>query len=358
MYDRKHKKLEQALVQRKTRNLASKYYRRSKTTLVKALLRECKKSVCAKSSRRTSAMVHERIERAIDAAYAIHTTISPTTSSTQIIDTASQFVLDLHDAPIDPLPQDSLITGYVIDRLREMMNQIVHKSVQEARTLLELVAVRKFESLNKDDQSIRSSLSNQGSIARLASFQARSEHPNQSRVSMGPASIVEQYETESFSLKKCKHRPPTPVTSVTSLVEHTFHQSKEERVSISALEVSTEAALDVLRRIHSDSYPLIHVMYSQRRYLEGNLLKYRMILQPYVDQRVLAAIDLDRLTTVSSVEVADSGPEERETILQHTASALLMFPDSSHQYAVALFDTVNFLSRQAIKMVQQILNAP
>ncbi|XP_050080330.1 uncharacterized protein LOC126567985 [Anopheles maculipalpis] len=358
MYDRKHKKLEQDLVRRKTRYLASKYYRRSKALLVKALLRECKKSVCAKSFGKTSAMVNEKIERAIDAAYAIHTTISPTTSSTQIIDTASQFILDLHDGPIEPLPQDSLITGYVIERLREMMHQIIQKSVQEALTLIEQVAARKSKSLNRDDQSIRSSLSNQGSIARLASFQVRVEHPKLSRVSMGPASIVEQYETESFTLKKCKYRPPTPVTSVTSLVEHTFHQSKEERISISALEVSTEAALDVLRRIHSESNPLIHVMYSQRRYLEANLLKYRMILQPYVVQRVLAAIDLDRLTTVSCVEVADSGATKREAILRLTASALLKFPDSSHQYAVALFDTVNFLSRQAIGQVQQILSAP
>uniref|UniRef100_A0A182YAX0 Uncharacterized protein n=1 Tax=Anopheles stephensi TaxID=30069 RepID=A0A182YAX0_ANOST len=357
MYDRKHKKLEQELVRRKTRNLASKYYRRSKATLVKALLRECKKSVCAKPGK-TASMVHERMERAIDAAYAIHTTISPTTSSTQIIDTASQFILDLRDAPIDPLPQDTLITGYVVERLRDMMDQIVRKSVQEARTLIEQVAVKKFESLNRDDNSVRSSLSNQGSVARVASYQTRSEHPNQSRVSMGPAAIVEQYETERFSLKKCKYRPPTPVTSVTSLVEHTFHQSNEERISISALEVNTEAALDVLRRIHSDSYPLIHVMYSQRRYLEGNLLKYRMILQPYVDQRVLTAIDLDRMTMVSCVEVADSGPAEREEILRLTANALLKFPDSNHEYAVALFDSVNFLSRQAIRKVQQMLNAP
>uniref|UniRef100_A0A4Y0BDZ1 Uncharacterized protein n=1 Tax=Anopheles funestus TaxID=62324 RepID=A0A4Y0BDZ1_ANOFN len=358
MYERKHKQMEEELVRRKTRNLARRHYRRSKAMLVKALLKECKKKLLAKSSGRTASMMHERIERAIDAAYAIHTTISPTTSSTQIIDTASQFVFDLHDAPIEPLPQDSLIRGYVVNRLREMMQQIVEKAFREAFALIEQVTVRKFESLNMEAHPpLRSSLSNQESITKFAAFQARSER-NQSRVSLGPASIVEQYETDSLSLKKCKNRPPTPVTSVTSLVEHTLHQSKEERTSISALEVSTETALDVLRRIQSDSYPLIHVMHSQRRYLEGNLLKYRMILQPYVDQRVLAAIDLDRLAINSDVEVTDSESTEKEAILQLTANALLQFPDSNHQYAIALFDSVNFLSKQAIRKIEQILNAP
>ncbi|XP_053659789.1 uncharacterized protein LOC128708833 [Anopheles marshallii] len=357
MYERKHKQLEEELVRRKTRNLARKYNRRSKAMLVKALLKECKKKLLTKSSARTASMEHERMERAIDAAYAIHTTISPTTSSAQIIDTASQFIMDLHDAPIEPLPQDSLIRGYVVDRLRDMTHQIVQKAVQQACVLIEQVAVRKFESLNMEERPVRSSLSNQGSISRQASFQARSER-NQSRVSMGPASIVEQYETENLSLKKCKNRPPTPVTSVTSLVEHTLHQSKEERISISALEVSTETTLDILRRIQSESYPLIHVMHSQRRYLETHLLKYRMILQPYVDQRVLAGIDLDRSAIKRTVEVADSEPTDKEAILQLTANALLQFPDSNHQYAIALFDSVNFLSQQAIRKIEQILNAP
>ncbi|XP_052888554.1 uncharacterized protein LOC128297042 [Anopheles moucheti] len=357
MYERKHKQMEEELVRRKTRNLALKYNRRSKAILVKVLLKECKKKLLAKSSARVTSMVHERMERAIDAAYVIHTTISPTTSSTQIIETASQFILDLRDAPIEPLPQDSLIRGYVVDRLRDMMHQIVQKAVQEACVLIEQVAVRKFESLNMEERPVRLSLSNQGSISKLASFQARSER-NQSRVSIGPASIIEKYETENYSLKKCKNRPPTPVTSVTSLVEHTLHQSKEERISTSALEVSTETALDILRRIQSDSYPLIHVMHSQRRYLETNLLKYRLILQPYVDQRVLAAIDLDRSAIKRGVEVVDSESTEKEAILQLTANALLQFPDSNHQYAIALFDSVNFLSLQAIRKIEQILNAP
>uniref|UniRef100_A0A182WDP8 Uncharacterized protein n=1 Tax=Anopheles minimus TaxID=112268 RepID=A0A182WDP8_9DIPT len=356
MYERKHRQMEEELVRRKTRNLARKYYRRSKATLVKALLKECKKNILAKSSSRTAPLVHERIERAIDAAYAIHTTISPTTSSTQIIDTASQFILDLHDVPIEPLPQDSLIRGYVVDRLRDQMNMIVQKSVNEARVLIEQVCVRTYESLNMEERPTKSSLSNQGSISKLASFQDRSQR-NQSKVSMGPVSVVEQYETESFSLKKCKHRPPTPVTSATSLVEHTLQQSKEERTSVSALEVSTETALDMLRRIQSDSYPLIHVMHSQRRYLESNLLKYRMILQPYVDQRVLAAIDFDRLVINSGVEIADNETTKREALLQLTANALLQFPDSNHQYATALFDSVDFLSQQAVRQIDQLLNA-
>uniref|UniRef100_A0A182LSV3 Uncharacterized protein n=1 Tax=Anopheles culicifacies TaxID=139723 RepID=A0A182LSV3_9DIPT len=326
MYERKHRQMEEELVRRKTRNLAQKYYRRSKATLVKALLKECKKNILAKSSARTAPLVQDRIERAIDAAYAIHTTISPTTSSTQIIDTASQFILDLHNTPIEPLPQDSLIRGYVVDRLRDQMHQIVQKSVEQARGLIEQVSVRTYESLNMAERPLRSSLSNQGSNSKIASFHARSER-NQSRVSMGPVSIVEQYETESFSLKKCKHRPPTPVTSVTSLVEHTMHQSKEERMSISVLEVSTETALEILRRIQSDSYPLIHVMHSQRRYLESNLLKYRMILQPYVDQRVLAAIDFERLVINRGVESADSDTAKQEALLLLTANALLQFPD-------------------------------
>uniref|UniRef100_A0A182JP12 Uncharacterized protein n=1 Tax=Anopheles christyi TaxID=43041 RepID=A0A182JP12_9DIPT len=360
MYERKHNKMEQELVRRKTRNLTSKYYRRSKAALVKALQRECKKSILAKgSSGRAANLAQERIDRAIDAAYAIHTAISPTTSSTQIIDTASQFVLDLRDIPVEPLPQDQLITGYVVDRLREIMNDIVDRSVQEARELIEQVAIRKTESLNQDELMVRSSLSSQGSIPKLPSFQVRSER-YQSRVSMGPVAIVEQYETESFSLKKCRNRPPTPVTSVTSLVERTLRQSHEERVSISALEVTNETALDVLQRIQSNDYPLIHVMHSQRRYLEGNILKYRMILQPCVDQRVLAAIDLERLAIVRDFEEGDSGTTAaaRETILQCTASALLRFPESNRQYAIALFDSVHLLSVQAIRKIQQILNAP
>uniref|UniRef100_A0A1S4H6S9 Uncharacterized protein n=2 Tax=Anopheles gambiae TaxID=7165 RepID=A0A1S4H6S9_ANOGA len=369
MYERKHKKLAEELVRRKAINLTSKYRRRNKAALVQALQRECKKSVLAKAgggSGRAAAMAQqERIERAIDAAYAIHTAISPTTSSTQIIDTASQFVLDLRDIPIDPLPQDQLITAYVVCKLREAMNEIVERSVQEARALIEQVAVKKIESLHQEEQTVRSSLSSQGSFPKLPSFLARPGDRNQSRVSMGPVAIVEQYETESFSLKKCRNRPPTPVTSVTSLVERTLRQSHEERASISALEVTTEAALDVLQRIQSDSYPLIHVMHSQRRYLEGNLLKYRMIVQPYVGQRVLAALDLERLAIVRDFadeedDEGDNGGTDaaRDSILQRTASALLRFPESNRQYAIALCDTVHLLSVQAIGKIQQILNAP
>uniref|UniRef100_A0A182P5E6 Uncharacterized protein n=1 Tax=Anopheles epiroticus TaxID=199890 RepID=A0A182P5E6_9DIPT len=203
-------------------------------------------------------------------------------------------------------------------------------------------------------------MEHQGSLLKLPSFQVRSEI-DPSRVSIGPVEIVEHYETESFSLKQCRNRPPTPVTSVTSLVECTMRQSHEERASVSALEVSTETALDILRRIRSDSYPLIHVMYSQRRYLEGNLLKYGMIVQPYVIQRVLAAIDLERLSIVSDFdggEDSSSPVDERESILLRTANALLRFPESNHQYAIALCDSVHFLSVQAIRKIQQILNAP
>uniref|UniRef100_A0A182U5E0 Uncharacterized protein n=1 Tax=Anopheles melas TaxID=34690 RepID=A0A182U5E0_9DIPT len=363
MYERKHNKLAEELVRRKARNLTSKYRRRSKAALVQALQRECKKSVLAKAGGASGRAQQERIERAIDAAYAIHTAISPTTSSTQIIDTASQFVLDLRDIPIDPLPQDQLISAYVVCKLREAMDEIVERCVQEARELIEQVAVKKIESLHQEEQTVRSSLSSQGSILKLPSFLTRPGDRNQSRVSMGPVAIVEQYETESFSLKKCRNRPPTPVTSVTSLVERTLRQSHEERASISALEVTTEAALDVLQRIQSDSYPLIHVMHSQRRYLEGNLLKYRMIVQPYVGQRVLAALDLERLAIVR--DIADEEDDEdgrtdaaRDSILQRTASALLRFPESNRQYAIALCDTVRLLSVQAIGRIQQILNAP
>uniref|UniRef100_A0A182N253 Uncharacterized protein n=1 Tax=Anopheles dirus TaxID=7168 RepID=A0A182N253_9DIPT len=220
--------------------------------------------------------------------------MSPTPSSTQIIDTASQFVLDLRDTPTDPLPQDKLCK--------------------------------------------------------------RSER-NQSKVSMGPVSIVAQFESESFTLKKCKFRPPTPVTSVTSLVECALRQSNEERTSISALEVTTAMALDVVQRIKDDSYPLFHIMHSQRRYLEGNLLKYRMILQPYVDQRVLAALDLNSLT-VNGCDNEMYYALKREEILDRTACGLLSFPVNSAQYANALFDSVRYLSGQAIRTIQHKLNEP
>ncbi|XP_053670735.1 uncharacterized protein LOC128721051 [Anopheles nili] len=351
MYERKHKKLDEELVRRKARNLTRKYDRRSRAALVKALSKECKKGIWTKAAGRSPSMVQEVIERAINAAYAIHTTISPTTSSTQIIDTASQIVFDLRDVPNEPLPQDSLTKGYVMNRLREIMEQIVQTLVQSTCELIEQVALRKTES-NNDDQTMRSSLSNQVSFVRMTGQTERC-----SRVSIGPVSIVAQYETDNYSLKKCKLRPPTPVTSVTSLVECTFGQPEEERSSTSKLEVSAESALNVIQRIHSDDYPLIHVMYSQRRFLEVNLLKYRKIVEPYVEQRVLAAIDLDHIT-IEGINDVSVGADERERILQRTASGLLSFPANDRLYADALFDSVNFLSAVVIKKIQHTLNVP
>uniref|UniRef100_A0A9I3GJG7 Fibrous sheath-interacting protein 2 n=1 Tax=Anopheles farauti TaxID=69004 RepID=A0A9I3GJG7_9DIPT len=358
MYKRQHLKLQEDLVKRKARNLAKKYERRNRTALTRALLKAYQKRIRVKHTSKINSIRSSMIEGVINAANTIHATMSPTTSSTQIIDMASQFVMDLRDIPEEPLPQDKIVKRYVKDRLSELMDQIVHTSVHEACKLIEQVAIRKSESISKEVEESTGSVacSNQKSMMKFTSLCTRSV-PKRSRVSMGPVSIVEHYESECFTLKKCKFRPPTPVTSVTSLVECALQQSEEERSSCSTLEVSTAMALDVMQRIQHDSYPLFHIMLSHRRYLEGNLLKYRMILQPYVDRRVLAALDLNTFSVTSS-DSNNHDSVQREDILQQTACGLLNFPVNSTQYAQALVDSVRFLSKQAIRKIQHKLNEP
>uniref|UniRef100_A0A182FW21 Uncharacterized protein n=1 Tax=Anopheles albimanus TaxID=7167 RepID=A0A182FW21_ANOAL len=180
------------------------------------------------------------------------------------------------------------------------------------------------------------------------------DHKRRSKVSIGPISIVAQYEVTNSTFKNCKERPPTPITSVTSLVACTMQETELERRITSTLEVSFEMARELEQRIRADDYPLIHVMYSQRRYLEGNLLKYRMIVQPYVDQRVLASIDVDQLAVNKRKWCGVS----RDRLLHRTAIGLLKFPESNQQYAKAMLDCINYLTVQAANEAQQILNDP
>ncbi|XP_058065538.1 uncharacterized protein LOC131215169 [Anopheles bellator] len=346
-----HTKLESDLVHRKTINLAKKYERRSRQTLVKAILRECKKSFHAKdpSALEDPALRRGSIEQTIKAALAIHTAISPTTSSIMIIDTASEFISDLRIKPSEPLPLDRLTVQYVVDRLAEIMEQILHRKVAQACDLIEKVATKKSDRLHSGDQTLRSS---------LCSYQSdRTETRNgplRSKVSLGPVSTVEEFETECVQMRQCKNRAPTPVTSVTSLVECAMGEPEMERANISRLVIPFETQQELERCIHGETYPLIHIMYSQRRYLEGNCLKYRLIVEPYVEQRVLAAINLEHLTITAHKSTRVS----KDKLLHRTAVGLLKFPENDVDYAKAILDGINYLSTVATRKVEEILNEP
>ncbi|XP_058127143.1 uncharacterized protein LOC131285742 [Anopheles ziemanni] len=345
MYRRQHTKLEEEMVRRKTGNLTRRYQRRSKKALMQALLHEYKKP----TSDSTASEAKQTIERAINAAYTIHATLSHTTSSMMIIDTARQFIADLQDNPIEPLPLDKQTVRYVVDRLHEQMELILQETVKQALKLIEQVVSRKLERID-GLYHFRSSLSYK-SCDEQETTCSRRLRKILSRVSLGPVSILEEYETDSFSFKKCKNRPPTPVTSVTSMVKCTMLQTEQERSSTTRLEMSPESAIS--QRIHSEDYPLIHIMYSQRRYLENNLLKYRMIVQLFIEQRILTCVpDLARFAVAKKVPPGF----DKDKLLHRTATAILKFPESAQDYASALLASVEHLSIVAMQEIYKILN--
>ncbi|XP_049539275.1 uncharacterized protein LOC125953636 [Anopheles darlingi] len=351
LLNEQHTKLDEELNHRKAENVCKRYDRRSRDALVKTILAQCRRNIRAKYPD-SGQLEPETVAQAVNAALTIHTAISPATSCTGIIDTANQFVLDLQTKPVDSLPLDSLTVGYVKDRICEMMDGILHRSVSQACEVISSVAQRKCNRLNAGENHLKSSICSYRNDAG-----ASRSMPNQkgrSKVSIGPISIVAQYEVANSAFKKCKDRPPTPITSVTSLVACTMQETELERRITSTLEISFEMARELEQRIHADDYPLIHVMYSQRRYLEGNLLRYRMIVQPYVDQRVLASIDVDQLT----IDRRKWCGVSKDRLLHQTAIGLLKFPDSIQQYAKAMLDCINYLAVQAASEAQQILDEP
>ncbi|KFB46464.1 hypothetical protein ZHAS_00014516 [Anopheles sinensis] len=347
MYRRQHMKLEEEMVRRKTGNLTRRYQRRSKKALMQALLHEYKKP----TSDSTTSVAKQAIERAINAAYTIHATLSHTIGSSMIIETASQFISDLQENPGEPLPLDKQTVGYVVDRLNEQMELVLQETVKQALKLIEQVVSRKLERIDGINH-FRSSLSNKSCNEQETTCSTRVRNAH-SRVSLGPVSILEEYETDSLSFKKCKNRPPTPVTSVASMVKCTMLQTEEERSSTARLEISPESAIHLDQRIHSEDYPLIHIMYSQRRCLESNLIKYRKIVHTFVEQRICGCVsDLARFA------VADKVPTEveKDKLLHRTATALLKFPESAQDYASALLASVEYLSVVAMQKICKILN--
>ncbi|XP_050098140.1 uncharacterized protein LOC126578994 [Anopheles aquasalis] len=351
LLNEQHTKLDEELNHRKAANVCKRYDRRNRDALVKTILSQCRSHIRAKYPD-SSQLEPKTVAQAVNAALTIHTVISPAASSSCIIDTANQFILDLQTKPSDALPLDSLTVGYVKDRISEMMQDILHRSIAQACEVISKVAQRKCDRLNAGENQPRSSVCSRRSEA--AASRNMPDRKRRSKVSIGPTSIVAQYEASNSTLKKCKDRPPTPITSVTSLVTCTMQETELDRRITSMLEISFEAACELEQRIRSDDYPLIHVMYSQRRYLEGNLLKYRMIIQPYVDQRVLASIEVDQLT----VDERKWCGVSKDRLLHQTAIGLLKFPDGNQQYAKAMLDCINYLTVQATNQAQQILNDP
>lgn len=336
---------ERQLTSRKTRNLANKYDKRSKPALMRAMLKAWQ-SIRIRQPDLSRQLSRASVENAVNIAYSIHTTISPTISSTQIIDTARQLISEFANMPSEqlPLPLDQQTIQYTSDALLKILEQIKEQVVRAGCYLIEQVATKMRNRIESDDQRQRqSSLCGPWNArwrrSSLGSRSGSSKH----RVSIGEAQIVDEIQTEQEHFKKSRHRPPTPVTSVTSLVGHMIDSDQTLSSSIEELEIPSVITACIEKRVTADDHPLIHLTVRQRRFLETNIIKFKAIIHRNVETRSLTAIDVMRLEIVRRKLRRPLRTTTKERIGRETARCILVFPKEDQKYAELLLDIINML---------------
>ncbi|XP_053689375.1 uncharacterized protein LOC128738347 [Sabethes cyaneus] len=345
---------EQQLTLRKTQNLSSKYNKRSKAALMRAMLRAWH-NIRVRQPHVSKQLSRASVEHAVNIAYHMHTTISPTISSTQIIDTARQLMNDFASMPSEQLPLDRQVMKYTSDALQGIMGQIREQVVRAGCQLIEQVAVKMRKRIQSAERRPTSLCGPWSSRWHRSSLNNNSSNSDRPRVSIGEVQIVDEFQTEQEEFKKSRNRPPTPVTSVTSLVEHIV-DSNEMICSSSDLEIPSTVTADIERRITTEDHPLIHLTTRQKRYLETNLMKFRTIIYQNVRTRVLASIDVMRLEIVRRKFQKPS--QSKETLAREAAHCVLVFPKEDHRYAQLLLDIINILDTEVCNELEDILNAP
>ncbi|XP_039442698.1 uncharacterized protein LOC120423089 [Culex pipiens pallens] len=335
---------ERQLTQRKARNLASRYNKRSKSAMINAMLKAWN-SIRVRQPHLSHGLSQASVRHAVDFAYNIHETISPTISSTQIIDTAKQYIHDLTTMPSEQLPLDRQTVRYTGKALLEIMDQIKAHTVDANCLFIGQIAVNMRERILAEQRQQRMSvLCGPWSVKwrRSSMHSPTGSH----RVSIGEVEIVDEYQTEQETFKRTRNRPPTPVTSATSLVEHFVGSSADDSIvdlteSSEELVIPSTIAARTERLISAEDHPLVHLTQRQKRFLETNLLKYRAIVQRNVETRTRAAIDVLRLEI--DRQRARRPKRGRECLAKETARCILMFPKQDEKYAELLLEAMNTL---------------
>ncbi|XP_055528125.1 uncharacterized protein LOC129720655 [Wyeomyia smithii] len=346
-------RFEQQLTLRKTQNLSSKYRKRSKEALMRAMLKAWH-NIRVRLPDMSKQLSRASVEHAVNIAYHMHTTISPTISSTQIIDTARQLINDFANMPSEQLPLDRQIMKYTSDALQSIMGQIKEQVVHAGCKLIEQVATKMRNRMQSAERR-RTSLCGPWSCRWHRPSLDSSSTSEGLRVSIGEIQIVDEFQTEQEQFKKSRNRPPTPVTSVTSLVEHLV-DSNEMISPASDLEIPSTVTAYIERRITTEDYPLIHLTVRQKRYLETNLMKFRTIVCRNVESRVLTSIDVMQLEIIR--RKFQRPCHTKESLAEETAHCILVFPKEDQRYAQLLLDVINLLDSEVCSELEDILNAP
>lgn len=350
---------ERQLTSRKARNLSSKYDKRSKPALMRAMLKAWQ-NIRIRQPNLSRQLSRASVQQAVNIAYSIHTTISPNISSTQIIDTARQLISDFANMPQEQLPLDRQTIQYTTEALLNILQQVKEQVVDAGCYLIEQVATKMRNRIESDVQRRQSTLCGPWSARwkRESSLSNRSGSTHH-RVSIGDVQIVTEIETEQEHFKKSRLRPPTPVTSVTSLVEHIVDSEETILASSSEeLEIPSVVAVCIEKRATAEDHPLIHLTFRQRRFLETNLIKYKAIIHRSVETRSLAAFDVMRLEIVRRKLHSPSEPMTKEAMAQETARCILVFPKEDQRYAELLLDTIRLLVCEVCDELEKTLNAP
>ncbi|XP_062560677.1 fibrous sheath-interacting protein 2 [Armigeres subalbatus] len=347
---------ERQLTSRKARNLASKYDRRSRPAMMRAMLKAWH-NVRIRQPDLSRQLSRASVEQAVNIAYSIHTTISPNISSTQIIDTARQLISDFANMPQEQLPLDQYTIRYTSEALLKILEQTKEQVIRAGCYLIEQVATKMRNRIESDEQQRHSTLCGPWNARwKRSSLSSRS---TSHRVSIGNVQIVDEIETDQEHFKKSRLRPPTPVTSITSLVEHIVETDETILESSSeTLEVPSFVAVAIERRATAGDHPLIHLTFRQKRFLEMNLIKFKAIILRNVETRSLAAIDVMRLEIVRRKLRCPSEATTKESIARETARCILVFPKEDKKYAELLLDTINLLVCEVCDELEDILNAP
>ncbi|XP_065087658.1 uncharacterized protein LOC135709281 [Ochlerotatus camptorhynchus] len=349
---------ERQLTSRKTRNLASKYDKRSKPALMRAMLKAWQ-SIRIRQPDLNRQLSRASVENAVNIAYSIHTTISPTISSTQVIDTARQLISDFAHMPSEQLPLDRQTIQYTSDALLKILEQTKDQIVRAGCCLIEQVATKMRNRIECDDRQQRHSTLCGPWNARWKRSSLGSRSGSLShRVSIGGVQIVDEIQTEQEHFKKSRLRPPTPVTSVTSLVGHMVDSEQNCSSSIEELEIPSVVTACIEKQVTADEHPLIHLTVRQRRFLETNLIKFKVIIHRNVEIRSLAAIDRMRLEIVRRKLRLPKPAVTKESIAREMARCILVFPKEDQKYAELLLDIINILVGEVCDELEDILSAP
>ncbi|XP_058819972.1 uncharacterized protein LOC131682487 [Topomyia yanbarensis] len=349
-----HERLDRQLTRRKARNLASRYDKRTKSALMKAMLNAWNK-IQIRQPDIEKQLSRASVENAVNMAYSLHKTISPTISSTQIIDTARQLISDMTNMPTEQLPMDRQTIRYTTNGIVGIMSQIRKQVVQAGCQLIEQVATKMRNQIESNERR-RSTLCSPWNMHWKPSSLHSQPETDRHRVSIGEILIVDEYQTEQEHFKKTRNRPPTPVTSVTSLVNHLIHSNELPNSSTEDLEIPSSVVAAIERSITVENHPLIHLTLRQKRFLETNLMKFRAIIHQNVEKRVLTAIDVLRLEIVGRKVKKPS--ETEGTIAEEIARKILLLPKVDEQYPQLLLNIINLLYCECCDELEEILNAP